>query len=288
MRPLCCILIVMGWMVQLRADDAFRVMSWNIRYDNPNDGANRWGLRKDWVAELIRSHGADIAGLQEVLVSQLKDLKERLPEMEVFGVGRDDGIEAGEFSPVLFRRERFELLSARTYWLSPTPDKPGSRGWNAALPRILTWIRLKDRKTSETFTVLNTHFDHRGVEARTESARLIQRLLREEKKPDESVILTGDFNTGPDSEPLAVLTDTPDHSSVKFRDTRTYSKKMPEGPDSTWNGFDAIVPGRRIDFVFTSPDVAIVDFRIADDRREERFPSDHLPVITTIDLTGAP
>jgi len=269
--------------------ESINVMTWNIRYNEPNDGVNAWPKRKDWVTEIIVNNKVDIAGFQEVLVGQLEDLKARLPLMEAYGVGRDDGKDAGEFSPIFFRKERFELIDKSTLWLSPTPDKVASKGWDAALPRIASWVKLKDRQTGLVFYVINTHFDHRGVEARAESAALLLKYRRE-KCTDHPVILTGDLNTTPSSPPYNVLTGnavlTGNNAEVRpvFLDAYKRSEQKPEGPDSTWNGFQAIVPDRRIDFVFTTPSVKVQKFKTLEDQREGRFPSDHLPVVVQLEL----
>jgi endonuclease/exonuclease/phosphatase family metal-dependent hydrolase len=262
---------------------SLNAMTWNIRYNNPGDGVNAWPNRKDWVAEIIIRNKVEIAGFQEVLVEQLEDLKVRLPEMDVYGVGRDDGKNAGEFTPIFFRRDRFELLEKSTFWLSPTPDKTASRGWDAALPRIASWVRLRDRPTGTVFYVVNTHFDHRGTQARGESATLLLRHLREQFV-DHPVILTGDLNTPPDSPPYNTLVGKGTQTRPVYLDAYVHSTQKPEGPDSTWNGFEAIVPHRRIDFVFTTNSVRVERFQTLDDQRESRFPSDHLPVIATLEL----
>jgi endonuclease/exonuclease/phosphatase family metal-dependent hydrolase len=203
--------------------------------------------------------------------------------MDVYGVGRDDGKNAGEFTPIFFRRDRFELLEKSTFWLSPTPEKTASRGWDAALPRIASWVRLRDRPTGTVFYVVNTHFDHRGTQARYESATLLLKHLRE-VFADHPVILTGDLNTPPDSPPYNTLVGKGTQTRPVYLDAYEHSTKKPEGPDSTWNGFEAIVPHRRIDFVFTTNSVRVESFQTLDDQRESRFPSDHLPVIATLEL----
>lgn len=260
------------------------VMSWNIRYNNPGDGVNAWPHRKDWVAEIISGNKVDIAGFQEVLAGQFDDLKQRLPEMEAYGVGRDDGKMAGEFSPVFYRRDRFELIEKSTFWLSPSPDVPGSKGWDAALPRIASWLKLEDRQSGTVFYVVNTHFDHKGTQARTESAALIVRQLRDQFS-GHSVVLTGDFNTTPGTPPYQTLIDADSAGLVMLTDTFQHSSFEPEGPNSTWNGFQAIVPGQRIDFIFTSASVKVQNLRILTDQRDGRFPSDHLPVVSELEIT---
>lgn len=261
----------------LRAEPV-RVMSWNLRYDNPQDGKNAWQHRKEWVAEIIREQGAEVAGFQEVLAGQLEDLKVRLPEMEAYGVGRNDGKSKGEFAPIFFRRERFEVLGSGTFWLSPTPEVVGSVGWDAALPRIASWVTLKDRKSGEELCVMNTHFDHRGEKAREESARLIVKMARE-KFVGLPLVLTGDFNTRPGTTPYEILVGEERGEGRGFRDAYVHAAEKPVGPNSTWNGFEEIVPEQRIDFVFASPRMKVQRVRILEDQREGRFPSDHLAVV---------
>ena len=184
---------------------ALRVMSFNVRYDEPRDGANAWPRRKDLVAGTVAFHRVDVAGLQEVLATQLADLRELLPGYAAVGVGRDDGKEAGEFNPVLFRKDRFRLLGWSTFWLSEEPGNPGSKGWDAACARVVTWARLLDLWTGATLVAFNTHFDHVGDRARRESARLI---LSEVPRiaAGAPFVLTGDFNcTREDAAYLALV-----------------------------------------------------------------------------------
>ena len=268
---------------QIAVAQSVNVMSWNIRYHNPGDGANAWPHRKDWVAEIIAGNKIDIAGFQEVLAGQFEDLKQRLPDMEAYGVGRDDGKAAGEFSPIFFRRDRFELVEKSTFWLSPKPDEPGSKGWDAALPRIASWLKLKDRQSGSVFFVVNTHFDHKGSQARIESAGLIVRKLREEFS-EHPVVLTGDFNTTPGTPPYQTLVHADSKGEAAFLDTFQHSIFEPEGPNSTWNGFREIAAGQRIDFIFTTSSTKVQNLRILTDQRDGRFPSDHLPVVSELEL----
>lgn len=269
------------------ARDTLRVLSFNIRYDNPEDGPDAWPHRKEAVADMIRSRAVDVAGLQEALKGQIDDLEALLPDYAWLGVGREDGMEQGEFAPIFYRRDRLDTLRWGTFWLSETPDIPGSRSWDAALERIATWAVLRDRQTSEAFLAVNTHFDHRGAEARTRSAELIVERLDElaiaqsgEQDEEETgslpVVLTGDFNVREGSAPYAVLADA-------FSDALYASEQPHEGPMSTWNGFEAIVPGGRIDYIFVGASVRVYAHRILPDKTADgRFPSDHLPVLAEI------
>lgn len=258
------------------------VATFNIRYANRGDGANAWPHRKEAVAEILREHRVDFAGLQEVLHSQLLDLKGLLAGYEVFGVGRDDGRERGEYSPILFRADRWKLIGGTTRWLSLTPEVPGSKSWDAAITRIATRCEFEERATGRRFVMFNTHFDHQGRQARLESAKLLRSWGATETLP---TLLTGDFNCVPTDPPYAELT----AAGPEFRwlDSRSLAGDRVRGPDSTWNGFREIVPMQRIDYVFVDRRWEIDEHR-TDDRRIERtgesprFPSDHLPVIVKL------
>ncbi len=257
-----------------------RVMSFNIRYDNPGDSLDAWPYRVDKVAGVIRFHHADLVGVQEALKGMLDDLQAALPAFGWFGVGRADGQQAGEYSAILYRKDRFEVLDHGTFWLSETPDVPGSKGWDAAIERIATWGRLRDRTTGRVFFHVNTHFDHVGVQAREESARLLRRRLGALAE-DAPVVLTGDFNTEDTTAPYRILTT----GAQPFADARDHSIHGHLGPNSTWNGFREIEPGRRIDFIFVRGLVTVLQHGILADQWDGgRFPSDHLPVLAEITL----
>jgi endonuclease/exonuclease/phosphatase family metal-dependent hydrolase len=264
-------------------DVSMRVMTFNIRYDNPNDGENAWPHRKDVVARVIGQH-ADIAGLQEVTFQQLKDLGDRLPDFETYGVGREDGKNQGEFSPILYRRDRFEIVSGETFWLSETPKVPGSRSWDSAITRIVTVAKMRERASGAHFYFLNTHFDHRGAVARTKSAGMIREKLTQLDSM-LPVVVTGDFNCTPDQEPYRIMIERGEADPPRsLFDARDKSKTKPTGPDSTWNGFREIVPGRRIDFIFVSPTVKVTGHQTLDARSSGRFPSDHLAVVADVQI----
>lgn len=259
-----------------------RVMTYNIRYDNPDDGVNRWDNRKERVLNLIRFNKADIIGLQEAEYHQLKWLDDRLKEFDWSGVGRTDGKQEGEFSPVFFNTDRFEKLDGGTFWLSPTPGKP-SKGWDAALPRIVSWVHLNEKVSGKTFYFFNTHFDHIGEDARRRSADLILRKIEEIAGGDLPVILTGDFNATPDSRPYAILT-------KELNDGFTSGEYPHYGPEATFmdeNGPFYVGGGKgggRIDYIFTNQKVKVLQHGIISSFRDGRFPSDHLPVVADLEF----
>ncbi|HMB90063.1 MAG TPA: endonuclease/exonuclease/phosphatase family protein [Rhodothermales bacterium] len=257
-----------------------RVMTFNIRYNNPGDGVNAWPNRKDKVASMIRLHGADLIGLQEVLKDMLDELDALLPEYNWLGVGRADGQETGEYSAILYRKSRFEVLDQGTFWLSETPEVPGSKSWDAAIERIATWAQFRDRITGEVFYHFNTHYDHIGEQAREESSLLLKRRIAEIAK-EAPAVLTGDFNVEHSAAAYQALVT----GAGALQDVHDVSTFPHHGPTSTWNGFDAIEPGRWIDFIFVRGPVVVGQHAVLSDTWDGLFPSDHLPVLTEISWT---
>ncbi len=250
----------------------FTALSYNIRFDNPADGEDAWPLRREFLAAQIHFHHPDVFGIQEGLHRQLVYLQEALPAYQYVGVGRDDGAQAGEYSALFFKTERFDAVQSGTFWLSPTPDRV-SKGWDAALPRICTWARLKDRLSGDTLFALNTHFDHMGATARLESARLLLQFIQKNNTGNLPVMLMGDFNCTPDEAPYAVLTES-------LSDAKNVSAQPHFGPDGTFNGFDFSKPvKKRIDFIFVSKKIKVLQHAILSDNKGCRYPSDHLPVL---------
>jgi endonuclease/exonuclease/phosphatase family metal-dependent hydrolase len=259
-------------------------MTFNIRYDEPRDKENAWPNRKELVASMIRFHHADLVGLQEALKRQMDDVEKLLPEYAWAGVGRSDGKTEGEYSAILYRKSRFTRLAGSTFWLSDTPDVP-SKGWDAAYPRIVTWIKLKDTTTGVTFFHFNTHFDHRGVRAREESARLL--LQRIDKIAGRlPVVVTGDFNFNEATLGYQILTGKNSKeepaSRSSLHDARYLSQHGHHGPTSTFNEFKALVPDMKIDYVLVKGKVRVLQHGALADTWNGRFPSDHLPVLAEI------
>ena len=254
------------------------IISFNIRYNTPNDGENAWPNRIEMASGLLRFHEADIFGLQEALVGQINDIQEQLPEYKWFGVGRDDGKEGGEFSPIFYNPTKFILLKNGTFWLSETPEKP-SKGWDAALNRIVTWGKFQSKVTGKQFLVFNTHFDHVGVEARKNSASLIFKKIREMVQDKNlPVILTGDFNLTPDTEPIQIL-------QKYLSDSREVTEEPPYGPVGTFQGFKMDAPlENRIDYIFVYGGIKVLKYAAISDFKDHRFPSDHLPVFAKVVL----
>jgi endonuclease/exonuclease/phosphatase family metal-dependent hydrolase len=255
------------------------IISFNIRYNTPNDGINAWPNRIEMATGLLRFHEADIFGLQEALHGQILDVQKELPEYAWFGVGRDDGETGGEFSPVFYKKSEFILLKNGTFWLSETPEKP-SKGWDAALNRVVTWGHFQSKVTGKQFLLLNTHFDHIGKEARKNSAALIRQKAQEMTKDKNlPVIVTGDFNLTPETEPVVLL-------KRYMKDSREVSEEPPYGPVGTFTGFktDADLSSNRIDYIFVRGEISVLKYAALSDFKDHRFPSDHLPVFAKVRL----
>jgi endonuclease/exonuclease/phosphatase family metal-dependent hydrolase len=266
------------------AGPSVRVMSFNIRYGTANDGEDHWDKRKDFLVETIRAYNPDLLGTQEVLAEQADFLQQKLPEYGFAGGGRDDGKRKGEFSPVMYRRDRFELLAHGMWWLSPTPENVGSKGWDAALPRIVTWARLKDRAGGFTVLWFNTHWDHVGNTARVESGKLMRKLIEDNRgDPNLPVIVTGDFNSTEQTPQYRSLT-LGDGSGFKLVDA--YREVHPEvRPDeASFNGFEGTRQGLRIDWILHSEQWVATGAAIDRTERDGHTPSDHYPVTAVLEL----
>ena len=253
------------------------MLTYNIRMNTAGDGVHAWPHRKDDVAALIRFHRADIFCVQEALPGQMDDLDSAFPQFNHEGVGRDDGKRQGEFSAVFYNQTRFTRLDGGTFWLSETPGEC-SFGWDAVCRRVCSWVKLADKKTGEQLFVFNTHFDHRGEKARSESARLILHKIEEISGSGGAVVLCGDFNLPPGSEPISLI-------RTKLRDAFRVSEQPPYASVATYHGFTYDdKPGERIDYVFVSNKFRVMRYGALTDSRDRSFFSDHLPVLVTLQL----
>ncbi|SHG20660.1 Metal-dependent hydrolase, endonuclease/exonuclease/phosphatase family [Salegentibacter echinorum] len=294
--------VVLSLFLSLGSIDAqeLRVASYNLRYDNPADSLNNWQYRKDIVAKLIQFHDFDIFGSQEGLQHMLAQLSNKLPEYSYIGVGRDDGEQKGEHSAIFYKTKMFQLLDKGDFWLSENTSRPNV-GWDAALPRIVSWGKFKVKQTGMEFYFFNTHFDHVGVQARKESAKLILRKINDIAK-DKPTLLTGDFNVDQNSASFKVL-----NGSDLLSDAYALAE-LQYGAEGTFNGFKINTRSEsRIDHVFVSRDFKVLKHGILTDtyhtnlktfkeeensgahpreisiyKNEARLTSDHYPVLSIL------
>lgn len=264
-----------------KAEPELNVMSFNMRYDNPEDGENNWQYRRERVARVIAANDVDLFGAQELLVGQLNDLKGLLPGYAEVGVGREDGAEAGEFNPVFYRTDRFELLDWGTFWLSETPEVAGSKGWDGACERLATWTVLRDRDGRELFFI-NTHLDHMGEVARREGVSLLLGRI-DSLSGGRPVVLTGDFNATPDSEVIAhVLADGWMRHTRDVADVR-------EGASWSFADYGSIPEADRqlIDYVFVNDGLDVPMYRVLPDTLDGGYLSDHAPVLVKLQYNAS-
>jgi endonuclease/exonuclease/phosphatase family metal-dependent hydrolase len=247
------------------------IASYNIRNNNKGDGINSWPNRKENAKALFIYHDFDIFGVQEALIDQLKDIAE-LPEYAYIGKGRDDGKERGEHSAIFYKKDRFKLLKSGDFWLSETPDKPG-KGWDATCcNRIASWGKFQDLLTKKEFFFFNVHFDHQGVEARRQSGILMVKKIKE-IAGNATTILTGDFNSTPETEQIKTL-------KMSLNDSYEVTKRPPYGPEGTFNAFKFDAPMKdRIDYIFVTKNIDVLKYGVLTDAKDQRYPSDHQPVV---------
>jgi endonuclease/exonuclease/phosphatase family metal-dependent hydrolase len=253
-------------------------MSYNIRYDITTSNASPWTERHTAIASQIKRFDVDIIGMQEVLVHQREQLLLDLPGYASVGVGRDDGINAGEFSPIFYKTDRFQLLVSSTFWLSPFPEIP-SKGWDAALNRICTYAEFLDIQSKDTFWVFNTHFDHVGETARMKSAELILQKIKEvTKETNQAVIFCGDLNLNDDHPTITFL-------QLQLKDALLVSKHLQSKMNRTFNNFDLTrTASKRIDYIFANEKVSVQSFETIVEPFGVSYPSDHFPILAKLKI----
>jgi endonuclease/exonuclease/phosphatase family metal-dependent hydrolase len=254
-----------------------KVITYNLRYDNPGDGQNRWCFRKNFIAAMIRFYEPDFFNIQEGLSGQVDFLDSALNYRHI-GAGRDDGERKGEFSAIYYNDKKFRLIRYSSFWLSETPDKV-SKGWDAACIRICSYGLFMNITTNKYLWVFNTHFDHIGDSARTNSAKLIINKIAVLNTDNFPVVLTGDFNLTPDSYPIKYL-------SAFFTDSRLSGARVLFGPDGTFNDFEFNKPvNQRIDYVFVSKKgLKVEKYAVLNHSFDCKYPSDHFPVYVELNL----
>ena len=247
------------------------IATYNLRMNNPGDGVNAWPNRKEQVKKLIQFHEFDIFGTQEGFIGQLNDLTE-MSEYAFIGSGRDDGKQAGEHSAILYRKDRFKLLENGDFWLSETPEKPG-KGWDATCcNRICSWAKFRDMETKKDFYFFSVHFDHQGVKARIESGKLMVQKIAEIAGA-APVVCVGDFNSTPETEQIKTM-------KSLLHDSYEVTAMAPYGPVGTFNSFNYNAPMKnRIDYIFVSDQIKVLKYGVLTDSYDQKFPSDHQPVV---------
>jgi endonuclease/exonuclease/phosphatase family metal-dependent hydrolase len=246
-----------------------RVMTFNLRFENDQDGSNAWNYRRHLVVKLIGQYGPDILGTQEGRVSQLNYLKENLSGYQMHTPSRvlDDTC---QYPTLFFRKERFRIMEGNEFWLSKTPEIHRSKNWDSAFPRMMSNATVELSTSGQVFSVAVTHLDHMGGTARLKQAEIIARWAHKKTVP---VILMGDFNDGPDSEAHRALVNKETRLSDSWNELG-----HSEGKESfTHHAFTGIPQKSRIDWILTTVPPYVLDARIVHDQFDERYVSDHFP-----------
>ena len=263
--------------------DPLQVMSFNIRYGTAKDGDNQWSARREMMFDLIRERDADLIGLQEALAFQIDEMLAAAPGYAALGVGRDDAGRDGEFSAILFKKNRFRVADAGTFWFSDTPEVPASKSWGNNITRICTWARLIDRD-GFGFYLFNLHLDHQSQPSRERSTALLRQRIEARAFPANPVVVTGDFNAGEHNPAIASLVSK--SPEAPFVDTYRVLH-ADETIVGTFNGFKfGTTTGDKIDYVLVQPGTEVITAEIIRTSRNDRYPSDHFPVVATIRLSA--
>jgi endonuclease/exonuclease/phosphatase family metal-dependent hydrolase len=256
-------------------------MTFNLRVRTMLDGHNIWDNRRDLVVERVRAFDADLLGTQEGLPSMESDLRQQLRDYSFRGVGRDDGKQRGEMCGVFFKTARFELLDGGYFWLSPTPEKPGSRGWAEINPRTVTWVKLRLRADGTRFYWFNTHFDAFSPWARAQSSELLRHRI-DYIAGAMPCIVTGDFNSGPNSTPYRTLLGPQPTATSSLHDVFRDAHPIATRDEGTVHFFTGWRGGPRMDWILASSHFQTIDAEIDHSRGTGGYPSDHFPVTATL------
>lgn len=279
-----CAAVVSAWFSPASArpsNDELKVMSFNIRIDTKADGPNQWSNRRDSAANMIRFYDIDIFGAQEVFANQMTDLQERLPEYGSIGIGLEDGKSKGQHDPIFWKKERFELLDHGFFWFAEDINAIGQRAWDAASPRMGSWAILKDKISKRKLFFMNVHIDHIGQVARRESAKLILDRLGA-LAGDLPVIVTGDFNAEPDSEPIRILLDpaNPEH----LTHTRSVAP-VRYGPEWSYHNYGRLAKNMWLDYIFVRGGLETLRHGCLAEKLDDLYISDHCPVMAGLRFT---
>ncbi len=281
MKLLARLLILLALAAGLHAAEPIRIMSYNVRYGTAKDGEDSWPNRTELFFSRITDFGPDLIGFQEVVALQYDAIAARLPDYALSGVAREDGQRKGEWALIAYRKSRFTLLGHGDFWLSEKPEEIGSKSWDAALPRICSWVRLRENATGKEFLFANTHFDHKGVVARQEASRLISKRL-----PTIAgalpALLTGDLNINEDNPAYTVLVKPDAPNAIRWIDSYREVHPKRESDEVSFHGFKGGTKGSRIDFIFHTDHFVAKESTIDRSAKDGHYPSDHYPVMAVM------
>lgn len=275
-------LILLFFMISCTNKKQVKIATFNARYYNSNEVENSWETRVSSMQSFFNKEDFDIIGMQEVTHYQILDLQKRLPHYEYVGKGQADGHEGGEYCPIFYKKDKYTLLAKSQFWLSETPETPGSINWEGLFPRIVTWVKLENNKTGYIFFVFNTQFCHISEFAREKSAILILKKINEiaDYAP---VILTGDFNMQKDSKPYLILTSNWDRF-ISLINSEELDNKFENKDSTTCNNFSSNSPSHKTDFIFVNGYLSVSKYKVHIVKQKTFSISDNYPVSATLNF----
>jgi len=260
-----------------------KVMTINLRYGTANDDEHAWENRRPIMMEMLKEYSPDIFGVQEGLRFQLDEIIEALPGYACFGEGRG-GLDESEHNVIFYSVHRLHCLEGHTFWLSETPEIPGSISWESSLSRLASWGRFQVKSTGVPLCFYNTHFDHRSEAARQGSAQLIWSRARDRQ---EITFLTGDFNCSQQSFAWQYLTgkiEAPDGETGDFTDV-WYAAEEQKNPVSTFHGYKGPQEGNsRIDWILMRPELRVLKAETVIYQKDGLYASDHFAVYAEVEM----
>jgi endonuclease/exonuclease/phosphatase family metal-dependent hydrolase len=277
--PILAALLLLATIMCASPQLELSILSFNIRYGTAGDGDNAWQNRKELVYTVIKDQNSDIVGLQEALKFQIDAILEQAPAYAKIGVGRDDGDSLGEYSAILYKKDKLEIVDSGTFWFSDTPDVIASTNWGNDITRICTWGLFKEMATQKLFYYYNLHLDHRSQPSREKSAQLLMQKIahRKEKVP---FFISGDFNAGEDNPAITYLVDVNNAKEHKITPlVDSYRLLHYSAQDvGTFGGFKGRTSGPKIDYIFVPQNTNVIKAEIIHSNENGRYPSDHYPV----------
>lgn len=260
------------------SSQSLKIMTYNIRLNTTSDGVNAWPNRKEKVFDLIKKYSPDAFGVQEAMHDQMQDLATALPDYAYAGVGRDDGKEKGEYTAIFYKKSRLKVVNSRSFWLSETPEVPGSKGWDAAITRMATVCEFQDLVNGEKFRMFTSHFDHLGKVAQRNSATFLSgAIVGSNKKQPLPALVCGDFNVEPSEEAY--------RNFFSGETPNLFDSRPVKNTDGTFCGFEKDkIECRIIDYIFHTKEWRVENFEVMKDNDGTYYPSDHLPVMATLVL----
>ena len=255
-----------------KADDASRVMSFNVRCADDKEGSVK--NRSKIVTAIIEQYLPDSVGVQEATGKWMRILSENLEAYASVGEHRDEDPES-EYSAIFYLKDKFNLLDSGTIWLSDTPEVKYTKYEESGCTRIATWVVLENKETSEVFAHINTHLDHISDNARVMQVKVLSKKIAELQEAGYPIVCTGDFNAQPSTTVYATVIES-------LTDSKIIATNSDDGITAHGYGKNEDYSAGPIDYVFVSDEVEVDTYKIIRNTAKNMYPSDHYPVVADV------